>query len=141
MDLKKFNDFVASLGKFKEAYEKTIANAGNSEYFFFRDSSIHRFEFTVEIFWKLLKNILQENEGIFCNSPKSCVREFFALNYIKESSAKILFEMFDDRNLTSHTYHEEIAEIIFFKFDNYINNLEYFLDEIKVKFLKNGISK
>ncbi len=49
MDLKKFNDFVASLGKFKEAYEKTIANVGNSEYFFFRDSSIQRFEFTVEV--------------------------------------------------------------------------------------------
>ncbi|MHB1679692.1 MAG: HI0074 family nucleotidyltransferase substrate-binding subunit [bacterium] len=135
MDLKKFNDFSASLKKFKEAYEKTIANIENSDYFFFRDSSIQRFEFTVEIFWKLLKNILQDNEGIFCNSPKSCVREFFALGHIKESNTKILLEMLDDRNLTSHTYHEEIAEIIFLKFKNYINNLEYFLDEIKSKFL------
>jgi nucleotidyltransferase substrate binding protein (TIGR01987 family) len=135
MDLKKFNDFVASLEKLKEAHKKTIANTGNSEYFFFRDSSIQRFEFTVEIFWKLLKNILQDNEGIFCNSPKSCVREFFALGYIKESNTKILLEMFDDRNLTSHTYHEEIAEIIFLKFENYINNLEYFLEEIKSKYL------
>jgi nucleotidyltransferase substrate binding protein (TIGR01987 family) len=135
MDLKKFNDFVASLEKLKEAHKKTIANTANSEYFFFRDSSIQRFEFTVEIFWKLLKNILQDNEGIFCNSPKSCVREFFALGYIKESNTKILLEMFDDRNLTSHTYHEEIAEIIFLKFENYINNLEYFLEEIKSKYL------
>ncbi len=52
MDLKKFNDFVASLEKLKEAHKKTIANTGNSEYFFFRDSSIQRFEFTICKKWR-----------------------------------------------------------------------------------------
>ena len=121
MDLKKFKDFESSLFRLEESYEKTAENKNNENYRFFRDSAIQRFEFTVEIFWKLLKNIAKENEGIICNSPKSCIREFFASGYIKESNAKLLMEMIDDRNMTSHTYHEEVAEIIFSKLKNYIN--------------------
>lgn len=131
MDLKKFKDFESSLLRLEESYKKTAENKNNDDYRFFRDSAIQRFEFTVEIFWKLLKNIVRDKEGIICNSPKSCIREFFASGYIKESSAKLLMEMIDDRNMTSHTYHEEVAEIIFSKLKSYINGMVYIHEIIK----------
>ncbi|MHB1661535.1 MAG: HI0074 family nucleotidyltransferase substrate-binding subunit [bacterium] len=131
MDLKKFKDFESSLFRLEESYKKTAENKNSEDYRFFRDSAIQRFEFTVEIFWKLLKNIVRDNEGIICNSPKSCIREFFASGYIKESSAKLLMEMIDDRNMTSHTYHEEVAEIIFSKLKNYIDSMFYVYETIK----------
>ena len=131
MDLKKFKDFESSLRRLEESYKKTVENINSDDYLFFRDSAIQRFEFTVEIFWKLLKNIVKDNEGIICNSPKSCIREFFTSGYIKEDNAKLLMEMIDDRNMTSHTYHEEVAEIIFSKLKNYIDGMIYIYENIK----------
>ena len=131
MDLKKFKDFESSLLRLEESYKKTVENRNSEDYLFFRDSAIQRFEFTVEIFWKLLKNIVKDNEGIICNSPKSCIREFFASGYIKENNAKLLMEMIDDRNMTSHTYHEEVAEIIFSKLKDYIDGMIYVYENIK----------
>jgi nucleotidyltransferase substrate binding protein (TIGR01987 family) len=131
MDLKKFKDFESSLQRLEESYKKTAENINSDVYKFFRDSAIQRFEFTVEIFWKLLKNVLKENEGIACNSPKSCIREFFASGYINEYNAKLFMEMIDDRNMTSHTYHEEVAEIIFSKLKNYIDGMNCVYEKIQ----------
>jgi nucleotidyltransferase substrate binding protein (TIGR01987 family) len=131
MDLKKFKDFESSLQRLEESYKKTVENIDSDLYKFFRDSTIQRFEFTVEIFWKLLKNVLKKNEGIECNSPKSCIREFFASGYINEDNAKLFMEMIDDRNMTSHTYHEEVAEIIFSKLKNYLDGMNLVYEKIQ----------
>ena len=124
MDLKKYKDFKTSIERLEEAYTKASENKNGELYSFFRDSAIQRFEFTVEIFWKLLKSAIKDKEGIICNSPKSCIREFFAAGYIKEDPAKLLLGMIDDRNMTSHTYHEEVAEIIFSKLKSYIGGMK-----------------
>ena len=124
MDLKKYKDFETSIERLEEAYKKAFENKNGELYSFFRDSAIQRFEFTVEIFWKLLKSAIKDKEGIICNSPKSCIREFFAAGYIKEDPAKLLLGMIDDRNMTSHTYHEEVAEIIFSKLKSYIDGMK-----------------
>jgi len=47
-----------------------------------------------------------------------------------EEDVVLLLEMIDDRNMTSHTYKEEIAEMIFSKIEIYIDRL----NEILVKF-------
>lgn len=82
------------------------------EYSFYRDSAIQRFEFIFEIFWKSLKYFL-DKEGIICRSPRSCIREFFTAGYLSEDEVRVLFQMIEDRNLTVHTYIEELAEEIF----------------------------
>ncbi len=60
----------------------------------------------------------------FCKTPKSCIREFFSAGYPDEDDTKLLLQMIDDRNLTYHTYKEEIAEDIFSRFEKYIPILE-----------------
>ena len=79
----------------------------------------------------MLKHVLKKNEGIECNSPKSCIREFFASGYINEDNAKLFMEMIDDRNMTSHTYHEEVAEIIFSKLKNYLDGMNLVYEKIQ----------
>ena len=64
--------------RLEEAYYRTLNEKGSDDYYFFRDSTIQRFEFTVEIFWKTIKGFLKEIEGIDCRSPKSCIRNFFS---------------------------------------------------------------
>jgi nucleotidyltransferase substrate binding protein (TIGR01987 family) len=84
-----------------------------------RDAAIQRFEYTFEACWKFIKEYLKTKEGIISNSPKSCFREVFTVGIIKEDEAIKLLEMTDDRNMTSHTYKEEVAEIIYGKLEEY----------------------
>lgn len=58
---------------------------------------------------------LREKEGVECNSP----RELFRNGYVDEGKLRRLFEMVDDRNLTVHTYNEEVAERLFRKLKEY----------------------
>jgi len=86
-----------------------------------RDAAIQRFEYSFEIMWKLVKEYLRIQEGIICNSPKSCFREAFKADLLTEEESIKALGMTDDRNLTSHTYHEEVAEDIYNKIAEYYN--------------------
>ena len=89
-----------------------------------RDAAIQRFEYTFEAFWKLLRDYLREIEGIRCNSPKSCFREALSVGLVSEEQTVTCLEMTDDRNLTSHTYIEKLAERIYEKVESYCKLME-----------------
>lgn len=74
------------------------------------DGVIQRFEFTFELFWKLLKVYL-ETEGIICRSPKNCMKEAYQLGIIETES--IWLNMLDDRNMSVHIYDRETSREIF----------------------------
>lgn len=97
-----------------------------------RDAAIQRFEYTVESIWKYLQTYLRQSEGIECYSPKSCLREAKNAGLLDEGETVGALEMVDDRNLTSHTYHEEVAEAIYRKLPLYASLMEKLL---------NGMSK
>lgn len=76
-----------------------------------RDSAIQRFEFTVELSWKALARKLKA-EGISETlSPKATVREGARLGFLADPEAWLQF--IDDRNLSSHTYKEDLAKKVF----------------------------
>jgi len=102
--------------------EHTIAN---------RDASIQRFEYTTEAVWKCLQTYLKEKEGIECYSPKSCFREAKSVGLLDETLTVLALQMIDDRNMTSHAYHEEVAENIFKRLPDYSKLFEKLLEELK----------
>ncbi|HHH37369.1 MAG TPA: nucleotidyltransferase [Epsilonproteobacteria bacterium] len=126
--VKKLADFQNALQRLQEAYDKTILHQNDDEYTFYRDSTIQRFEFTLEIAWKSMKSYLLVQDGIECRSPKSCMRDFFSAGHIGELPAKKLLMMVDDRNLSTHTYHEAIADEIFSHIGEYLTILKAILD-------------
>ncbi len=67
---------------------------------------------------------MRVKEGLICNSPKSCFREAFTVGKITEDETIKLLEMTDDRNMTSHTYKEEIAQSIYSNLDEYNKLME-----------------
>jgi nucleotidyltransferase substrate binding protein (TIGR01987 family) len=75
-----------------------------------RDSAIQRFEFTFELFWKILR-LYAAREGLEVNSPRASIREAFRLKIIGEDERYLA--MLESRNLAAHTYEEELAEELY----------------------------
>lgn len=76
-----------------------------------RDSVVKRFEYSYELAWKLLQRALEEDLGSTAvdGLPR---RELFRIGAEKQIIADVVpwFEYHRLRNLSSHTYNEEIAE-------------------------------
>lgn len=103
----KYTAFATALERLKEAidlYQK-------QENPVLLDGTIQRFEFCVELGWKLLKEYLEFEKLREFNSPRSTIKECFSIGLIED--AEKWLDMLDDRNLTSHTYDEEIAKGIY----------------------------
>ena len=77
-----------------------------------RDSAIQRFEFTYDIFWKMLKSFLEEKHGVHCVSPKTCFMEAGTKGVL---SSEVWIKITDLRNQTVHTYDEKIAKSVYQK--------------------------
>jgi len=78
-----------------------------------RDAAIQRFEYAFETLWKASQTYLRENEGVEAGSPKAAIRALFRLGLLGEDQVRQALDMADDRNLTVHTYNEELARSIF----------------------------
>lgn len=98
-----------------------------------RDAAIQRFEFTFELFWKLVKTYLNFVEGIDCYSPKNCFRELLPVTLASEDEVELLLKMCDHRNLTSHVYDEEVSEEVFSAIPSYYNIMNVIISRIKAK--------
>jgi nucleotidyltransferase substrate binding protein (TIGR01987 family) len=81
------------------------------------DATIQRFEFTIELFWKLLKVIL-ESKGVEVQYPKDVLREAFKGHLIDDEEQWL--SMLKDRNLTSHTYDEKLAHEVYERIKAYV---------------------
>lgn len=77
---------------------------------FVRDAAIQRFEFTFELFWKVLKEYALR-EGLDPRSPRASISTAFELGLIQDE--QLFLKMLESRNLASHTYLEENAEDIY----------------------------
>lgn len=80
---------------------------------------IQKFEYSVEICWKLIKKFLKQTDGIDSNTPKQSVKEFYMAGYIEEDNYLKLIDMIDNRNILSHTYDEEEYRKILNKFPGF----------------------
>ncbi|CAM3812592.1 HI0074 family nucleotidyltransferase substrate-binding subunit [Alkalicoccus chagannorensis] len=96
-----------------------------------RDASIHRFKFTFEASWKTAKQYLYEIEGIDVGSPKGVMRSCREVQLLEEDEAILALEMVNDRNLTVHTYNEEVAVRMYSRLSDYDSLIEQWLQKMK----------
>ena len=95
-----------------------------------RDAAIQRFEYTFESLWKAGKAFLREVEGLEIGSPKGVIRGFLQVGLFTEEQTALALAMVDDRNLTSHTYNEGLAEQIFDQLGNYAELMADWLSDM-----------
>jgi nucleotidyltransferase substrate binding protein (TIGR01987 family) len=94
------------------------------------DATIQRFEFTFELCWKFLKDYFQE-QGLNLNYPKEVIKEAFASGIINNED--VWLNMLSDRNLTSHSYNQTLADQIYLRIKNYVPELKQLLTIINSK--------
>ncbi len=106
----KKSDVLLKINRFYRALSRLDEAVSSAEDDLDIDGAIQRFEFTVELLWKVLKGILAYH-GIECYTPRHCVKEAFRAGIIPDD--EIILDMLEDRNLTSHIYNEEQSREIF----------------------------
>lgn len=85
----------------------------NQYYMELRDSVIQRFEYSIDNFWKFLKLYLEiKYGGEIAKSPKAVLQQASDMLILTPEEVKIFAKMITDRNLTSHTYNEDLADEI-----------------------------
>ena len=95
-----------------------------------RDALIQRFECSSEAFWKYLKAYLQTEHNLSANSPREVIRTGLTAKLFSEETSQELLQMLDDRNLTSHTYVEELAESIAHRIPVYSKNMSEVMTQL-----------
>lgn len=100
---KRFATASRALQKLHEAVTKE--NLSEME----RDGLIQRFEFCFEILWKCGKDYLKDVEGLEAASPKTVIRLLREVKLFTDEETVLALKMVDDRNLTAHTYDENLA--------------------------------
>ncbi len=74
-----------------------------------RAGLIQFFEMAFEQSWKLLKDF-QESEGFTIASPRQAIKQAFQSGLVTDGHAWI--SALEDRNLTTHTYNEQTADLV-----------------------------
>ena len=77
---------------------------------YIQDSLIQRYEYTIELAWKTMKDYLESEGFVEVSSPKKAVRKAFQENLITDGSAWIT--ALNDRNRTTHAYEASMASEI-----------------------------
>ncbi|MCD8375757.1 MAG: nucleotidyltransferase substrate binding protein [Oscillospiraceae bacterium] len=103
--LQKMENYKSALSRLEEAVERYQRSPEDSLY---RDGLIQRFEFTVELAWKSLKEYLAD-QGVCLSiaSPRGILKEAFAIGVLEDG--ELWNEILTARNLTSHIYNEATA--------------------------------
>ena len=110
--LQALNKALFRLSESLELFSKEKQHIDPVRYNQERDSVIKRFEFSIDLFWKNLKDLLMTVHGIELASPKSIFRECLGQQVITDTEFTICIDMINDRNNTAHCYNEELAEEI-----------------------------
>ena len=119
--LKQFNQAVSRLDEVLQIPATSII----------KDSAIQRFEFCMDLTWKTLKTILEQEHGIIVKSPKETFKVAYQNKLIDYDQKWIDFV--DLRNNTVHTYNEELANQTFIQLPTFLTLVKTLLNSLNIQ--------
>lgn len=117
------NDLTQAIERLKEALLLPSENTIN------QDATIQRFEFTFELSWKLMQEVLIENRVDTSRGVKTIIRDSANLGLI--DSPEDWFKFLEDRNITAHTYKESEVRSIYKDIKDFPPLVQNLLDKVK----------
>lgn len=132
----RLDQLFAALEVLKESLELCKTPMAEKYPHTFRDSVIKRFEFTIDLLWKNLKDFLELQEVNFPMSPKGVFRAAFDEGFINASEYQVLLDMIGARNNTSHRYEEAMAIETVKKISEYYSSIESLTERLSERMEK-----
>lgn len=120
-ELVKLDDLKSALAQLKSGLAETKNDLD-------RDGVIQRFEFTFELFWKVIQEYTRY-KGLETASPRDAFRVAGDLGIIEDPN--VWFEFLKDRNLTTHLYSEKDAANILLHIPSFVKETERVLEKIE----------
>ena len=87
--------FSAALEDFKISLEIEVSRFEATVGDVIKNGQVQKFEFTIELLWKMLKVFLYEKHGIDAGSPKQAIRTYFELGFCEYQDAETMLEAVD----------------------------------------------
>lgn len=131
MDKLIWKDYFDNLGKAINRLKEVLTHKDINNIEYLQDAAIQRFEFVIELYWKVLKKFLAY-EKINSTTPRDVLSQSFKFNLINDE--KVWLRMLDDRNSTSHVYNQEDAKKIFDKIKLYYPVIESNYKKLQEKY-------
>lgn len=125
-----WHDIFLNIKQSLDKFEK-ILNYNKEEFPFAVEATIQIFEYTFELYWKLFKKICFA-EGREVNSPRSALQQAYVIGLIHHE--QIWLEIMEDRNLTSHTYKQPTANLIYTHCQQYLPLMQTTYKNIEKRF-------
>ena len=126
-----WKDYFNNLGQAIKRLSEVIRHPDIDKNEFMQDASIQRFEFVIELFWKVLKKILIY-EKVDVTTPRDTLNKAYQFKLI--NNEEIWLKMLDDRNNTSHVYKQADAKRIFEHIKTYLPVFESNYEKLKDKY-------
>jgi len=125
--------FLLSLEKGLRIFKNTDPKKDLEKYFLMRDGLIRRFKLCIDSFWKFIKLYLEEVQkaSVDTTKPKEILRLAIG-DIITSEEHDILIEAISERNLTSHSYNEDLATEIQHHIPAYFTVMKQIIDRIKI---------
>lgn len=101
--IQRFQNFEKAFIRLEEAMNRSDLNELE------RNGLVQRFEFTLELGWRVMKDFLEEEGFDFAPSPKETFRQAQAAEFIDYAQA--LIDGLEMRNILSHDYSGDKFEI------------------------------
>src|ERR1019366_982049 len=103
---RKLLDSLSNLQNALENLERAVKIPKDRE--LVAEGMIHRFEMTIELFWKTLRRAVRY-EGSKADSSRESLKEAFRMGWLHDE--QVWLDMLDSRNTTSHEYlAEQLAD-------------------------------
>ena len=101
------------------------ALSGSEEKKAFRDACIQRFEYSIELSWKISMRVL----GSTTAAAKPAIREMARNNLI--SDAELWLSFIEARNNSSHSYEEDIANKVYASIEQFMTEAPLLLKKLE----------
>ncbi len=128
--LQRFENYTKALNRLEEAADIIRTSSVPQTIDLLKEGFIQRFEFTQELAWKVMKDYLEYQGENNISGSRDAFRKALASGII---SNPMWLETISTRNITSHTYDEDITSSIFSKV---ISDYMPLMKEFETKMIK-----
>jgi len=130
-----FSSLDKALKSLKKAIERSQAAPEDEE---LRDAVIQRFEYSMDLSWKMIQRMLKEagiQESEF-RTKRDLFREGAKIGLLADPVK--WFAYYEARNLTSHSYDQKIAQLIYEETIHFFPDAQQLLIELEKMNKKNN---